>query len=109
MPKCRGFYLTIRGKKIVRGFTVREGSVWERERVWGKGTGSDMEKGDRREVQRAKRMNGNMQPWGVGGGGIFSKVPKTLEVRYSQNLLGTILVKMSNTGERELGDFMSSR
>jgi hypothetical protein len=25
---------------------------------------------DRREVPRVSRMNGNMQPWGVGGGGL---------------------------------------
>jgi hypothetical protein len=23
----------------------------------------------RRKAQRARRMNGNMQPWGIGGGG----------------------------------------
>ena len=33
------------------------------------GTGSDMRGGwDRREAQRAKRINGNKHPQGVGGG-----------------------------------------
>jgi hypothetical protein len=33
-----------------------------------RGSGSGMG-GDRREAQRAKRMNGNMQLWGMGGCG----------------------------------------
>jgi hypothetical protein len=42
----------------------REGSGWERE---GKGgTGLGVRWGDRREAQRASRMNGNIQPQKVG-------------------------------------------
>jgi hypothetical protein len=52
--------------EIITGGRRREGTGWEMEgeRV----TGSDMG-GDRRETQKAKRMNGNKQPRGVGGRG----------------------------------------
>ena len=53
----------------------REGH--ERERGKGRGKGRERERGnriryggegDKREVHRAKRINGNKQPWEVGGG-----------------------------------------
>jgi hypothetical protein len=40
----------------------REGSGWKGEREDKKGTESGMEGEDRREAQRARRMN--IQPWG---------------------------------------------
>jgi hypothetical protein len=51
----------LRGKKIIMRDRKREGPAWERggerKRIrhrWG---------GDRREAQRARRMNGNKQLW----------------------------------------------
>ena len=40
------------GRRVVKG---------KQDQIWGGG--------DRREAQKAKRMNGNNQPPGVGGGG----------------------------------------
>jgi hypothetical protein len=36
-----------------------------------------MERGDRKEVLRPRRMNGNMQPLGMRDGGTLLKVPET--------------------------------
>jgi hypothetical protein len=56
-----------RGDKIITGDRGREGLRW----VWeggGKKGDRSRHRGDRREAQRARRMNGNMQLSGVGVG-----------------------------------------
>jgi hypothetical protein len=68
----------------------REGGTWE-----GKGTvgwrgehDQVLGGGNRTEVLRISRKNGNKQPWEVGGGGTLQNVPETWEVRDSQDLKG---------------------
>jgi hypothetical protein len=70
----------------------------EGERIAGSDTGG----WDRQEVQRDKRINGNKQPRGVGGGG------EPL-MRHSPDSLGVTLAKMCNIGERELKEPTFSR
>jgi hypothetical protein len=50
----------------------------ERERKRGAGSGFFLGGGgDKRESQRARSMNGNLQQWRDGSGGNISKVPET--------------------------------
>ena len=65
--------------------------------------------GPRRKAQMSKRMNGNNQPRGVGGGGTLQKVPGTWEVRYYQDSMEVTLAKMPNTGEMELKESIFNR
>ena len=94
-----------KGKKIITGHRQSKEATWVRE-------GRGREKGEhdqafgagrkRREAQRARRMNGSMQPLVLEGRGTLLKVPETGEVRDSQDSLGVVLVKMTNSREKEL-------
>lgn len=64
--------------------------------------------GGRREVLRVNRMNGNMQPWGVGGEVNLEKVPETWKVRDSKDSKGRNLDEMPKSRERELVESTSS-
>jgi hypothetical protein len=61
----------------------------------------------------ARRMNRNIQQYGVGGGRQRKKkvykVPDTRDMRVSQDPVGMTLAKMPNIEEMEPKDFMSSR
>jgi hypothetical protein len=57
------------GKKIIMGDREREGSGWKRGGGGEKGTRLGISGEDRRESQRARRMNGNMQHQDVGSWG----------------------------------------
>ena len=60
----------------------REGPGWKKQGGGKSSTGSGIG-GDRREVQRARRMNGNMQLRGVrGAGGTSSITYETLSNRF---------------------------
>jgi hypothetical protein len=73
----------------------------------GKGeTGSDMGR-DRREAQRAKKMN--MQQCGLGVRGILWKAPDAKDVRSSQDQMEMNLTYMPNNGEMEPEATTSSR
>ena len=54
-------------------------------------------------------MNGNRQPWEIGGGGTLQNVPETWEVRDYQNSKEGTLGEMLNSRERELTEPTSSR
>jgi hypothetical protein len=59
-------------------------------------------RGGRREALRASKIHGNMQPQGGGSEETLQKVPKTWEVRDSQDSEGGNLDDMPNNREREL-------
>lgn len=63
----------------------------------------------RRVALRISRMNGNMQPRGVGGEGTLKKVPETWEVRDSKDSKGRTLDEIPKSKERELVESTSSR
>ena len=71
----------------------------------GKGEHDQVWEGGRREAQRARRMNGNMQPWGWWwqGSRKYQRPGK------SQDSKGRTLDEMLNSGERELVESTSSR
>ena len=62
-----------------------------------------------KEAQRAKKMNGNMQQYGVRGCRNLQKVPETWDVRGSQDSMGVTLTEMPNSGEMELEETTPSR
>ena len=55
------------------------GAWWEMGEEGEKESGSGMTGEDRRETQRARRINGNMQLWGMWGGREPLESPRTLE------------------------------
>ena len=63
----------------------REGPGWERRQGGKEGNMIRYSGENRSEALRASRMNGNMQHQEVGDGGILYNVPKTWEVRESQD------------------------
>ena len=54
-------------------------------------------------------MSGNMQPWEEGGGVPSRKIPKTWDVRDSQDSKGGTLDEMPHSGEKELVEPTSSK
>lgn len=66
------------------------------------GIGSDMG-GDKKEAQRASRVNGNMQlpGIGVGRGENLQKIPEAWDVKGSQDAMQQTLVEMLNSVEME--------
>ena len=79
----------------LEGGTKNAQEAREEGRNLGKGrTGSEVFWGageDRKENQRANRMNGNMQPRWVAGRVTLQKIPETWEVRDSQDSMGITL------------------
>jgi hypothetical protein len=65
--------------------------------------------GDRREAQRARRMNGNMQLWVAGEAEGTSSKSQRSGVRGSQDSIGTALAKIPNSGEMEPEETTSNR
>jgi hypothetical protein len=63
----------------------------------------------RREAQRARRMNENKQPQGMGCGRTFWKALETREERETIRALWRSLSQNANIREKELKDSTSSR
>ena len=57
---------------------------------------------------RARRKNGNRQPWEVGGWGTLQNAPETWDVRDSQDSKGGTIDEMPDSKERELVEPNSS-
>lgn len=72
-----------------------------------KRAGSNMGR-DRREVQRARRINRNIQQWGSENGGLSTRSDARND-RCSQDPMGMTLIEIPNRGETEPEEPTSSR
>jgi hypothetical protein len=66
-------------------------------------------RGDRRESQRARRLNGNMPLQDMGSRGYLYIVPETWDVRGSQDSMWATLDVMTNSGDMEPEEKASNR
>ena len=91
-----------KGKELITGGRWGERFGLQREHGGEKGNRIRDGGGGRREPKRARRMNRNKQPWGVGGRGTLWEVPEIQEVRNSQDSLEMTSVKCPPSGKGNL-------